>query len=86
MRIALSGDAGIEETDGVVGGGMDGVLVLLCGELVGTMVGWDADVEPVVSQKQQREPYDVHLLFAHIFSPFRLLRNIFVYTLSSQHL
>src|SRR2546422_2570785 len=47
MRIAVSGTAGFEETvlaDGV----MDGVLVLPCGELVGTTGAWDDDMEPVV--------------------------------------
>src|SRR5262249_26012634 len=47
MRIAVSGTAGFEET-GLADGVMDGVLVLLCGELVGTAGAWDDDMEPAV--------------------------------------
>jgi hypothetical protein len=46
MRMAVSGCTGVEETvlaDGV----MDGVLVLACGELVGTAVAGDTVTEPV---------------------------------------
>src|SRR5712692_6459140 len=79
MRIAVSGNAGFEET-GLADGVMDGVLVLLCGELVGTTGAWDDDMEPVVlhapsssarARMSNRGSHATCVGFLHIFlSPF----------------